>query len=455
MQPARFASYDEAMNYLYALTNYERGFTYKPRTTPKLGLERISKLLEFARNPERRLRAVHIAGTKGKGSTATMVAAVLSHAGNKTGLFVSPHVEDVRERIQIDGRWVPEESVVAQMNRLHSYLQRCEAKEDGIYKPTFFEVFTAIAFMEFESEGVDFAVAEVGMGGRLDTTNVLDPLVCAITPVSMDHMERLGNTLAAIAGEKAGIIKRGVPVVCGPQEPEALGVIREKCTEMDAPLYVCGADFAARRDADGTFSVGTWNGSVDRLRLAMPGEHQLANAAVAVGILTLLRERGHASLADEQIRGGLAAAFCPARVELVRRRPLTVIDSAHNPASFRALLSALRSTFRFNRLVCVFAVAQDKDVDAILRLLAADASHIVFTQMNNPRACSLDTLAAKAERLGYTDYTAEGDLATALRRAEQLAGAHDLICICGSFYLAGDARKLLKDAAARTDEQRT
>jgi len=342
MKAEEFASYDEAMAYLFALTNYEKCVGLRPRYTPKLGLDRISKLLEFVGNPQGRLRAIHIAGTKGKGSTATMVANTLAGAGLKTGLFISPHVEDVRERIQINGEWIPQTAVRDHLNRMLGYLRRSETRRDGLYKPTFFEVFTAIAFMHFVSEQVDFAVAEVGMGGRLDTTNVLGPLVCAITPVSMDHTQRLGRTPAAIAGEKAGIIKEGVPVVCGPQQPEPMRVIRNVCRERSAPLHAVGEDISVdKADQTGTLTIRTWAGSIEGVELAMPGEHQAANAAVAAGILEVLRERGAVELSDEQVRAGLSTAFCPARVEVVRRRPLVVVDSAHNPASIRALLETL------------------------------------------------------------------------------------------------------------------
>ncbi|NQT18783.1 MAG: bifunctional folylpolyglutamate synthase/dihydrofolate synthase [Planctomycetes bacterium] len=448
MKSEGFASYDKAMAYLFALTDYEKGFTHRPRTTPKLGLDRISRLLEFIDNPERRLRAIHIAGTKGKGSTATMVANTLARAGYKTGLFTSPHVEDVRERVQIDGEWIPEAAVQEHLNRMLPYLRRAEAREDGIYKPTFFEVFTALAFMHFEYEGVDFAAAEVGMGGRLDTTNVLSPLVCGITPVSMDHMDRLGDTLAAIAGEKAGIIKRGVPVVCGPQRPEALQVIRNTCAQRSAPLHLVGDDISVAKGD--SLTVRTWAGSLADVKLAMPGNHQADNAATAVGILHVMIERGIVDLSDDQIRDGLATAFCSARVELVRRHPATVVDSSHNPASVRAMLDALKSAFAFERLICVFGVAQDKDVSGMLRLIIDEAAHIVFTRTNSPRSALPESLGASAEGLGYRDFTPEPDLKRALAIARELAGADDIICVCGSFYLAGDARKLLRETPAET-----
>jgi len=438
----RFASYDEAMAYLYTLTDYERGLNLKPRTTPKLGLERMAKLLESVGNPERRLRAVHIAGTKGKGSTAAMVANALIAAGNRVGLFIKPHVEDVRERIQINGQWIPKDAVVRQINRMYDYMCRCEAKEDGLYSPTFFEAFMAVAFMYYGSENLDYTVIEVGMGGRLDATNVLQPLVSAITPVSMDHMERLGNTLEAIAGEKAGIIKEGVPVVCGPQQPEALEVIRRKCREKNARLLEFGNDFSAKR-CGRTLTLTTWGGSVDGVELAMPGEHQAANAATAVAILELLREQG-AKISDAQIRSGLAATALPARVELVRKHPATVVDAGHNPASIEALLAALRSHFTFDRLVCVFAVQREKDADAILRLLARDAAHVVFTTMNSSHACPPDELAEMMRGIGFAAVSVEHDLGRALAEAERLAGPNGLICVCGSFYLAGDARKRLR-----------
>jgi len=449
--PQQFASYAEAMKYLFTLTNYEKGFNLKPRTTPKLGLERMSKLLESVGNPEKRLRAVHVAGTKGKGSTATMVASVLAAAGYRTGLYLSPHVEDVRERIQVNGQWIPEAAVCEHLNRMYDYLRRSEAKENGLYSTTFFEVFTAISFMYFETEHLDFTVAEVGMGGRLDATNVLNPLVCAITPVSMDHTERLGDTLAAIAGEKAGIIKPGVPVVCGPQQPAALQVIEETCRQRSAPLRCIGRDFrAGAPDADGAFGIETWNGRVDGVKLKMIGRHQLGNAATATAALTVLKETGAARWSDIHLRSGLASAFCPARVEVVRRQPTTVVDAAHNTASVQALLDTLKSSFRYDRLVMVFAVARDKDVPAILKLIAAEASHVIFTTMANPRASTPEELADCMRETGFQRYSVEHDMPRALKQAEMLAGPEGLVCVCGSFYLAGDARKQLAQAEHTT-----
>lgn len=445
--PQQFASYAEAMDYLFTLTNYEKGFNFKPRTTPKLGLERMSKLLESVGNPEKRLRAIHIAGTKGKGSTATMVANVLTAAGYRTGLYLSPHVEDVRERIQANGQWIPEAAVCEHLNRMYDYLRRSEVKENGLYGPTFFEVFTAISFMYFESERLDFAVAEVGLGGRLDATNVLSPLVCAITPVSMDHTERLGDTLEAIAGEKAGIIKQDVPVVCGPQQPEALRVIEQTCRERSAPLYCWGRDFSAgKAPNDASFSIDTWAGSFGGIRLRMIGEHQALNAATAAAVVSVLKQTGQAQWSAEQLRGGLASAFCPARVELVRQRPITIVDAAHNPASVQALLGTLRASFNFDRLIFVFALARDKDVSTILRLIAAEASHVVFTSMANPRALTPEELGEKMQQTGSDRFSVMPDLRQALLHAETLAGPTGLVCVCGSFYLAGDARRLLAEA---------
>jgi dihydrofolate synthase/folylpolyglutamate synthase len=331
------------------------------------------------------------------------------------------------------------------VNTLLEYLRRSEQREDGFYKPTFFEVYTAIAFMHFVAEDVDLAVVEVGMGGRLDTTNVLRPLVCAITPVSMDHTQTLGNTLAAIAGEKAGIIKQGVPVVCGRQHPEALQVISRTCGERQAPLYRLHQDIRLTEHENGS-TVTTWTGDVSGIRPRLAGRHQLENAATAAGILACLNEAGATKLFARQIVAGLSSAFCPARVEVVRQRPLTVIDSSHNPASIRAMLRTLKETFSYRRLILVLATARDKDVAAMLQLIKPEAARVVFTTMNSPRAVAPDELVATARSIGVDNCTSHAHLDDALAAAGQIASEDDLICICGSFYLAGDARKLLVNA---------
>ena len=234
-----FTSCDETLDYLYRFTDYERMTKPRAAATSIFGLKRMNQLLDYLGHPEQQLRVVHIAGTKGKGSTAAMTAAILQRAGTSVGLYTSPHVLSVRERIMVDGAWIAPERVVAHVNRMYDYLHE-SLKTSEKYTPTFFEIFTAMAFLEFVAQGVYYAVLEVGLGGRLDATNVVRPLVCGITHVSFDHTDKLGDTLALIAGEKAGILKPGVPVVVAPQEPAALGAIQSRAEAVGAPVrLVC------------------------------------------------------------------------------------------------------------------------------------------------------------------------------------------------------------------------
>jgi dihydrofolate synthase/folylpolyglutamate synthase len=415
------------------------------KATSVFGLSRMNKLLDHCGNPHERLRAVHIAGTKGKGSTAAMLASILRRAGLRVGLYTSPHIYDVRERIQIDGEWIPEDAVVRWLNELRPYLD-VAAKGGETYAPTFFETFTVIAFLHFLDQATDVAIFEVGLGGRLDATNVLRPLACAITPVSFDHTDKLGNTLDRIAGEKAGIVKEGVPVVCGVQQPEALHVIRSRCSERDAPLHVVGEDVTLTGESTAPFQCGglspsfavrTWRREIGELSVPLLGRHQRENAAVAVGLADLLCE-AEIEVPDAAVRDGLAAVRWPGRIQIVAENPEVIIDGAHNPASVTVLLDAL-AELPERRTIFVFGAAADKDIPTMLSLLAPAADAFVFTRTANPRAAEPMRLLGILAQLG-ADAPAESAAtpAEALDRARSLTAPGDRIVVCGSMYLAGD-----------------
>lgn len=443
-----FDAYRDALDYLFHFTDYERMHRVT-KATSVFGLARMNKLLDHCGNPHRQLDAVHVAGTKGKGSTAAMTASILGAAGRTVGLYTSPHVYDIRERIQVDGEWIPEDDVRRLLNGLVPYLE--VAKHGGdTYAPTFFETFTVIAFLYFLDREVDVAVVEVGLGGRLDATNVLQPRACAITPISFDHTEKLGHTLAEIAGEKAGIIKPGVPVISGVQRPEALAVIRDRCAERDAALHVVGEEIGIAPAADpargggppGAFSVRTWRRELDALAVPLLGRHQRENAATAIGLADLLHERG-IELSDGDIRSGLASVRWPGRIQLVAERPEIIVDGAHNPASIGVLLDTL-GDLAPRRTVFVVAVNADKDVAGMLRLLADAADAFVFTRTDNPRAAPPDELRGRlADIVPDAQSRAVDEPARALELARELAGADDRIVVTGSMYLAGDALTIL------------
>lgn len=433
---APFTSYDATLDYLYHFTDYERMAKPRDAATSIFGLARMNQLLEFLGNPQHRLQAIHIAGTKGKGSTAAMTASMLQHAGARVGLYTSPHVLNVRERIMVDGAWIPEERVVAHINRMHPYLQD-SLKSRAKYTPTFFEIFTAMAFADFAEQDTDFAVFEVGLGGRLDATNVLSPLVCAITHVSFDHMDKLGDSLTLIAGEKAGILKCTVPVVVAPQDDEALSAIRARASEVGAPVRLVGKDIALAEQGR-EFTVTTPLRAYPHLRLALAGHHQRINAATAVALAEQAAADGRWRLLKSHVREGLARLRWRARIETVAQRPTVVVDAAHNVVSIRALLATLDADFRFRRMLLVFGVSADKDVDAMLRLLAPRAAFAVLTRSTSPRAAPPDELLARLHKLSDAEAVAceRPDEALAIARAH--AQPDDLVCVTGSFYVAGE-----------------
>ncbi len=429
-----FPTYQAALDYLFRFTDYERMHKVK-KATSVFGLARMTKILEHCGQPHAALRAAHIAGTKGKGSTAAMLASMARAAGLSVGLYTSPHLLDIRERIQVDGEWIPEEAVTRLLEPLRPYLD--VASEDGdTYAPTFFEIFTTIAFLYFCERDVDLAVVEVGLGGRLDATNVLLPEACAITPVSFDHTDKLGTELGQIAGEKAGIIKEGVPVVSGVQQPGPLDVIRARAAELGAPLRVVGDDIEVHSETPEVFGLRTWRRELTGLRLALLGRHQRENAATALGLAELLCERG-LEIGNDAVHGGLGSLHWPGRVQLVATEPDIILDGAHNVASVSALLETLDGLPR-KRTVFVVAIAADKNVDAVLRLLAPRGDAFVVTRTPNPRAADPATLKAALEALGADAVDIAGTPADALALARMLAGPVDRICITGSMYLAGD-----------------
>jgi len=409
-------TYDAAIAWWYGRINYE----VRAAQPGDLKLERMQALLARLGNPHERLPIVHITGTKGKGSTAAMLAAVFRAAGLHVGLFTSPHLTQVEERIQVDGEPISRTELAELMTEVAA-----AAPEPDL---TFFEIGTALGFLHFERRHCDVAMVEVGLGGRFDSTNVCTPLVSVITNVGFDHMAQLGSTLEAIAYEKAGIVKSGVPVVMGaiPEAPAA--VIRRVAAQLDAPLRETRA-----ADLDSS------------LRIGLVGEHQRENAACAVAAIECLR--GSAlSVPESAIRKGLADVRWPARIEVVGREPLVILDSAHNVPSVIALVRTLRESFPVRgRKNVVFAVSSDKQHEEMLRILAGyfDAFHL--TQYgNNPRCVDPRALADSLNRIApHVAVTVHPTSADAWQSARDWAGPGDLFCITGSMFLAGELQPLI------------
>ena len=446
-------SYSEAINYLYSLQ--KQGI--------KFGLGNITKLTSVLDNPQQSFSSIHVAGTNGKGSTSAIIASILRNLGLKVGLFTSPHLVSFTERIKVDGEEITEPEVVCLAEKLRTVISQLQFSEPD-FSPTFFEVVTAMALLYFKSKKVDIAVAEVGMGGRLDATNIITPEVSVITNISYDHREFLGHTLREIAYEKAGIIKKGAPVVVSFQPREALDVIKEKALEMDTVLYLDGREFSAiLRDADMhgiCFDYYSKDSFILRdLYLPLIGEHQMKNASIAIKAVELLNKRRlnpavarHSVLiAHHSIKDGLATVQWPGRLEMIKHEPPILIDGAHNPAAAVALSNALEQILlrHYKRIILVLGIMGDKDIEGIMRPLLRMASEIILTSPDYNRSASPDRLANMAASLGFTDIHISPTLKDALKLAQNicqlsnLSSSSSLILVTGSFYTIGEAKEFI------------
>ena len=398
----------------------------------KLGLERVEAALEALGHPERRYPALHVAGTNGKGSTCAFSSAALHAAGHRVGLYTSPHLVRVNERIRVNGEDISDE-VFGQ--RILEVLERHPEAASSL---TYFEFGTVVAFWHFAQERVDVAVVEVGLGGRLDATRVCQPLVTAITPISFDHMEYLGHTLGAIATEKAGILKPGVPVVVSRQEPEALAAIERRAGEVGSPLLLEGRDFSVTARPDGGLVYEGPGPSLEGFTLGLRGEHQRQNAAVALACLGLLASRGLA-LPPQALRHALSGARWPGRLEELGGSPPVLLDGAHNPAGVQVLLAGLRSLYPGRRVHCVFGVVTDKDRGPMLRSLLPACTSVHLTPLQTPRSLAPEHYLTEARAL-CPDVQAYPSLEAALAGARARAASEDVILCTGSLFLVGSVR---------------
>jgi dihydrofolate synthase / folylpolyglutamate synthase len=431
-------NYAAALDFLLSRTDYERypGFNYASR----FDLRRMDDLLQRLGNPHLSAKSVHVAGSKGKGSTSAMISAGLQAAGYKTGLYTSPHLVTLRERIQVDGKPILKRELESLVARMRPHIEAVD--HDKTYgELSTFELLTAAAFMHFQQKGVDFQVLETGLGGRLDATNVVTPEVCVITSISLDHTEVLGDTLDKIAAEKAGIIKTGCTVVSSAQAGEAAAVIRETCRRKEARLISVGSDVTWRK-LDSNLSgqsleVKGLKGSY-RITIPLLGTHQLENAAAATAVLEVL------GLPRKIIEAGLANTNWPGRLQVLRRRPLLVVDGAHNRDSASKLKEALEQYFHFDHLILIIGTSADKDVTGIIEELAPLAHGVIVTRSRHPRATKPEVLAGEFARLGIKAAVAE-DVASAVAEALTRAGGKDLICATGSLFLVAEVIEYVKD----------
>jgi len=432
-------TYEQALRTIFERTNYERK-TDIPYPERVWRLERVEELLEALGNPHRAFRSVHVAGTKGKGSTTAMIEAVLRQAGHRTGMFTSPHLHTFRERIRIGGELIPEGDLASLVERMAPILR---ARPEL----TVFEIITALAMGYFAEQKVDFGVFEVGMGGRLDATNVLQPVVAVITSISLDHTRVLGETLEAVAREKAGIIKPGIPTVTAPQRPEAMRVILDTCQERDAPAQVVGVDWHWRivaADHSGQTLTVYHSGHENApeypdLRIPLLGAHQLENACTAVAAIHVLRQQG-VSIGEEALRRGLRNVHWPGRMEILGTRPLVVVDGAHNPYSAGRLLEALAEYLTYRRVILVYGAGITHNPQGQLAVLLPAVHAAYFTQAHHAKATPPEKLQAMASALGQEALTT-GSVREALKLALDAAEEDDLVLVTGSLFVVAEARE--------------
>ncbi|MFC1965127.1 bifunctional folylpolyglutamate synthase/dihydrofolate synthase [Chloroflexota bacterium] len=432
-------NYQAALDYILTFADYER----LPRSAVVFDLRRMESLLERLGNPQEAARSVHVAGTKGKGSTAAMIASILTQAGYRTGLYTSPHLLSFTERIQVDGRPIAEGAFASLTEVLKPEVEAVNLV-GAFGELTTYELLTALAFAYFREKGADYQVLETGLGGRLDATNVVKPEVCVITSISFDHMEVLGDTLARIATEKAGIIKPGSTVVCSPQFPEAMGVIEKTCRERGARLVRAGGDVTWHRKAFSpekqSFELRGLLGEYN-LEVPLLGEYQLENAAAAVTTVEILAGQG-TEVTPENIAAGLAKVQWPGRLQILRREPRVIVDGAHNAYSAKRLVEALRQYFDFNRAFLIFGASSDKDVAGLVAELATFPSEVIVAGSRHPRTVAPAMLAQEFSKWGVSPQVAES-VTSAVEMALARAAPGDLICATGSIFIIAEVMEYM------------
>ncbi|MCL5104581.1 MAG: bifunctional folylpolyglutamate synthase/dihydrofolate synthase [Armatimonadetes bacterium] len=429
-------TYEQSLEYLDGLLKF--GI--------KFGLERIAALCDAFDNPQRQLRVIHVAGTNGKGSTCTFVASILHEAGYRTGLYLSPYVHDLRERIQIDGTMVAKSDFAEIISEIKPVADRIGKTDLG--EVTEFEVKTMAAYLYFARKQVDFAVLEVGMGGRFDATNLVQPMVAVITNIGLDHTERLGETIDEIAFEKAGIIKTGSVLVTAVEDERAWRVILNRCREQGVEAWRViksqqtltgspSADVQLRYNTKGDhFSLRRGERVILGLKPGLAGAFQHVNAATAVGAILAL-EKYEVRIPEPAILSGVANAYIPGRMEILRDKPTLVIDGAHNPGAARTLAKSIKESFRYEKLILVIGMLGTHSAEGVLSHLAPMASTIIATQSQWSKALPAGDLADEAHK--FTDQVEIAEpVPEAVRRALEIAGENDLILVTGSFYTIGE-----------------
>lgn len=422
-----YMNYPDTISYLFGLRKF--GI--------KLGLNNIRSLLKQLGDPQKRLRCIHIAGSNGKGSTAAFLLSILKHSGYKTGLYTSPHLIDFTERIRLNDREIQRAEVVRLTRKI-----RAICKRSGLNNITFFEFVTALAFKFFEQESADPVIVEVGLGGRFDATNVIKPLLSIVTSISMEHQLYLGRTLSDIAREKAGIIKKKVPVISAVQPPQARNYIRNKCNKLDSPLYQLGQDVASRKLSPAKFNYNGLHLHLKQLQCGLLGDHQIRNASLAITACEVLSDKNF-HITAKGIAAGIQKTVWPGRLEIIRRNSNIVLDGAHNPAAWKALRKAIETYFQSKRIFLLLGVMDDKDISRMIHILAPLAYAIIFCRPNMERAAKKNLLEQRIHFSIKKKVFWVEKPSFAIDKALRMASKQDLICVTGSLFVVGEIRQYL------------
>ena len=439
-------NYDTAVRYLLSLGRELAAPTQA--AAAKFDLENITILAERLGRPDRAYPSVHIAGTNGKGSTAAFLESILRHAGFRTGLNTSPHLERINERIRINGEEISDDAFAETLTRIHALIEELLAAGKLRAHPTYFECVTAMAFESFARERVEFAVFEVGLGGRLDATNILSPVITIITRIDFDHENFLGHSLHEIAAEKAGVLKKEVPLILSDQRPEAREVILARAKELACPVIEPAKIFRIDQESSqngnvrARFTVAD-SGEIFEITPSLPGRFQLENALNAVAAARVLRDRGF-RISDDAITQGISNTVWPGRLEKLQSRPDVYLDGAHNPGAARELAHFLEQNFAGRKIWMIYAALRDKAVDEVAGLIFPFAAEVIFTAPRTSRAVSAAQLAEIAGHHAAR-FSVIPDAEQAFERALAEAAPHDAIFITGSLYLVGQLRHHLKN----------
>ncbi len=433
-------TYQDSIDFLNSFVNYEKERDFK--YPEALRLDRMKALVRELGNPQNAFESVLIAGSKGKGSTAAILSSILRMENLKIGMYVSPHLIELRERIQVNGLQISQARFVETVARIEKALEGYAWRRDP---PTYFDVLTAVAFCHFKDMKVHLAVLEVGLGGLYDSTNIVQEKIAGITPISLEHTDKLGKSISKIAVQKCGILKGREIVVVSPQPAEAMAVIEKTCHEREAECVRVGKEIKIfERDCtedSQRFDLRSPFGNYYDLEIKLRGRHQLENAACAVGMAKALEKKTRWTISDEAVRQGIRDTSWPGRLEKVSGPMKIVLDGAHNPESVKRMLEGLKRHFRFSDLIVVLGVSKDKDIDGILDQILPEASCLIATQASNPRALPARDIAERVE-FWPKEVLVETDPKKAFEKAKFLADAQDVVLVTGSLFLVGDIKKI-------------